>query len=238
MEMVGYWKRAESCEAKLIKNDGVTVMQMEGEKYQFPGFPRGYLLYGMLSKIKHEIKNQIFNDSWAKLEEGKTRNEVVRDIKNVLPNIYKIGDSMKYEMLPPETLVPAVREIHRAWTKVHPQSSKLRDILCLILHEDDSYRFRFQWIVTYFRPRWWVKIIPTLEKALVMLEHAEVIGDMKERIRLFRRVLLVFIEHTSVKKHFLALCKEIDWDKVKLSKADKYFFRGKYFKVDMDLFEY
>ena len=32
--------------------------------------------------------------------------------------------------------------------------------------------------------------------------------------------------------------KEVDWNKVKLSKADKYYFRAKYFKVDHPVYDY
>ena len=74
--------------------------------------------------------------------------------------------------------------------------------------------------------------------ALYMLEHGEVVGDMKERIRLLRRVLLLILEDENIKRQFISLFREINWSKVKLTKADKYHFRGKYFKVDLKYFEY
>jgi len=49
MEMVKYWKTQSSVQAKVTEKDGVTIMIMEGEKYDFPGFPRGHLLFGKLS---------------------------------------------------------------------------------------------------------------------------------------------------------------------------------------------
>ncbi len=73
-EMVHYWKTKSGVQAKVTKaKDGSTHMIMEGEKYAFPTFPRGHILFGHLSKIKHEIKNQIFNESWKQLEEGKNK---------------------------------------------------------------------------------------------------------------------------------------------------------------------
>ena len=237
--MVKYWKTSEAIQAKVTKEDGVIVMHMDGEKYTFPGFPRGYLLYGKLSKLKHEIKNQIFNDSWKLLEENK---DITDKVREVLPNIFKLLDESKYDMLPPRRMVKSVREIHRAWTKVSPETSKLRDLITFILQEDDSYRFRFQWTVMYLRP-WIFKIfrldpIPWFKRSLVMMEHAEMIGDMKERARLFRRVILALLEDEIIHKKFIALFREIKWRRVKMSKADKYFFRGKYFKVDLDKFDY
>ena len=242
LEMVSYWKTKESVEAKVtIASDNSIIMKMMGEKYDLPGFPRGYLLFGKLSKIKHEIKNQIFNDSWAKLEKGIPEQEVVGDIRNTF-DLFPYLEEVKYDMIPPERMMCSVREIHRVFTKIAPSPRwlKLRDILCLILAEDDSYRFRVQWVVTYFHPRWWSKsignnLLKKFEHALVMLEHAEVLTDMKERIRLLRRILLMVAKDNKV---FEAFCREVDWNKLKLTKADKYFFRGKYFKVDMDVLTY
>lgn len=242
--MVRYWKTKTAVEAKVIQDrNGVTVMKMDGEDYLFPGFPRGHILFGRLSKLKHEIKNQIFNDSWVKLEEGHTEKEVANRIRtSVLPIIYAMFEKSRYDIVPPHKMALPVREIYRAWTKVAPQSPLLRDILCHILQEDDGYRFRLQWIVTYFNPNSVFSMfrdpINLFDKALIMLEHAEVIGDMKERIRLLRRVLMAILSDKGFRDKFIKFCREVDWGKVRLSEADKYFFRGKWFKVDLDKFEY
>jgi len=239
MPMVSYWKTAESAHSKVTRlPDGSVGMYIEGEKYAFPGFPRGHLLYGSLSPLKHQIKNQIFNESWRKLEEGMDRGQVIKEIKLALGKITDLSEQSKYEMLPPENMSPAVKEIHRAWTKVSPETSKLRDCLTYILQEDDAYRFRIQWLVQYFG--WFLKLNPVKHfgYALSMLEHGEVIGDMKERQRLLKRILMLALEDHSIKGKFIALFKEIDWKKVKLTKGDKYHFRGKYFKTDLNILEY
>lgn len=234
--MVKYWKKTDAVQAKVMKIDGVTYMQMDGEKYLFPGFPRASVLFGHFSKLKHEIKNQIFNESWAKLEEKATSKEIVKHIRERLPSIYKISEEMKYDMVPEDAMVKPVYEIHRAWTKLG-FNPKLRDILTFILQEDDAYRFRLQWIVGFF-PRFTKDPVKILEKSLKWLEIAEIIGDMKERVRLFRRIILTILQDEEMRSKVEALFNEIDWKKVKMSKADKYFFRGKYFKVDLDKFEY
>jgi len=235
MEMVQYWKKSGAVQAKVTEENGVTVMKMEGEKYTFPGFPRGWLLFGKLSKLKHEIKNQIFNDAWAKLEAGVPEEKIVRDIKqNVLPNIYTLFDELKYDIIPSKKMVPAVRDIQRAWKKVAPNSI-VCDIVAMILQEDDSYRFRLQWMVAYFgggNPS------KKFQRGLEWLEQGEIIGDMKERVRLVRRILLMLIRDKEYQQFFNAFFKEVNWRKVKMSKADKFFFRGKYFKVDLDKFDY
>jgi hypothetical protein len=118
----------------------------------------------------------------------------------------------------------------------------LRDLITYVLQEDDSYRFRLQWVAGYFNPNSWFQLfsnpISLFEKALMLLENAEVIGDMKERIRLFRRIILTLLTNDVWRGWFIKLSNEIDWKKVRMTRADKFFFRGKYFKVDLDRFEY
>lgn len=240
MPMVSYWKTKESVAAKITKaKDGSQIMILEGEKYPLTTYPRGYLLFGKLSKLKHEIKNQVFNESWKMLEERKSDEEIIRYIKKTLfEEIPKYYEPMKYDMLPPQTMCPAIREIYRAWTKVSPETGVLRDYLCLILQEDDSYRFRVSWLVKFFG--WFAKRKPikAFEYSLVMLEYGEVIGDMRERIRLLRRILLLILKDQKVKSLFEAFFREVNWKKVRLTKGDKYHFRGKYFRVDYPEIEY
>lgn len=244
MPMVRYWMTQDSAQAKVITaKDGSTVMQIEGEDEVFPGFPRGHSLYGSLSPLKHQIKNQIFNDSWYKLEAGMSEEQVIKDIKEVLRSgLTEFWEKVKYDSVPPNKMVTPVRELWRVFTKLESESpliKPLKEMLCFVLQEDDAYRFRVQWLFGIFRPRWWHKDpLQTLRIALTELENAEVVGDMKERQRLLKRILLVFLEDERIGYLFNKFCKELDWNKIKLTKADKYHFRGKYFKVDFDLFEY
>ncbi|MCR4307173.1 MAG: hypothetical protein NUV80_01275, partial [Candidatus Berkelbacteria bacterium] len=211
-EMVRYWKTSDSVAAKLTQDkDGRYVLQMKGEKYAFPGFPRGSLLYGSLSPLKHKIKNLIFNDSWKKLEEGVSRTETIQDIKKTLDTIVALSDKSRFDMVPYEKMCPAVQEIYRAWTVVEKTEKhrKLKECLCFILNEDDGYRFRVQWLTRYF---WFWKFrnpIKLFETALSFLEHAEVVGDMKERQRLLKRILMLILEDESIKDLFIRFFKEV-----------------------------
>ncbi len=243
MSMVQYWKYKVAVLATIRKQkDGSMAMRLEGESQPLVGIPRSHILFGPLSKLKHEIKNQVFNESWAMLEKGNTSGQVAHKFKQVtVPNLSQYLEVMKYDVIPPETMLPSVREIHRAWTKAAPgaKSYLLRDMLCFVLQEDDSYRNRVQWIATHFS--WllkWTNPIKCLDKAFAFLEQAEVIDDMKERQRLLRRGVMALLNDEAIKTSFLAFWKEIDWRKVRLTEADKYHFRGKYFKVDFDKFEY
>jgi hypothetical protein len=255
MEMVKYWKTGDSVQAKIMNIDGVNYMQMEGEKYLFPGFPRGYLLFGKLSKLKHEIKNQIFNWTWEQLENARQEWAIVEELTQIIfPRIFEMLKDHRYDIVPPEAMIPSVKEIHRAWTKAVPgeKSYLLRDTLCYILTEDDSYRWRVMDMLEYFNPNTPFKrlkrfilrqsyeesIIKDFDFAMSILEHCEMIDDMKERERLWRRVMVMFAKDKRIIKKFVAICKELNWKKVFMTKADRYFMRGKYYRTDYRLFEY
>lgn len=252
--MVKYWRSKNAVDAKLTKaKDGSQIMYMEGEDYPIQGFPRGFILFGSLSKLKHEIKDQIFNDSWKKLEAGVDKKQVIKDIKSTLFNLkvrdtktidreYQSGEDLyeiiRYDQVPPEGMCPQVREIYRAWTKVSPETSQLRDIICHVMMEDDGYRFRVAFLADWFLP--FAKLFPikSFDRALKVIKEAEVISDMKERQVLLRRILMLALEDPSIRKKFIALFKEINWKKVRLTEGDKYSFRAKYFKADYGYLEY
>lgn len=242
MPMVHYWKVSDSAQAKVIEVDGALMMKIEGEKELFPGFPRSHSLFGSLSPLKHQIKNQIFNDSWKKLEDGVPHEQIIADIKKILTGgLTEFWDKVRYDAVPPEKMVVATRELWRVFSileKEEPKIKPIKEMLCFIMQEDDAYRFRLQWLFGIFRPRWYVNPIKLFTLALTELENAEVIGDMKERQRLLKRILLLILEDKKVKDLFVKFCKHVNWRKITLSKADKYHFRGKYFKCDWDKFEY
>ena len=243
MPMVKYWRTSNEASARVVQQpDGSVMMDIEGEDEIFPGFPRGHSLFGSLSPLKHQIKNQIFNDSFYALDDGVPREQVIADIKEVLrTGLTEFWDNVKYDAVPPEKLVPFVKELWRVMTTLEKDSElvkPIKEMLCFIMQEDDAYRFRLQWLFGIFRPRWYLKPLEVLTMALTELENAEIIGDMKEKQRLLKRILLLMLEDKRINMLFNKFCKEANWKKLKLTKADKYHCRGKYFKCDWDKFEY
>ena len=240
-DMVQYWKTKLSAEAKVTQDKtGSYIMWIEGEKYPFPGFPRGLVLYKSLSKLKHEIK-QVFNRAWCALEEGKCEAVVIKTVKKELfGEIKALMDERRLLIMPPENMASMPRELWRAMTvleKRHksPEIRVLKEMLCFIFQEDDAYRFRVQYILQFVRGFMWFKpknVVKQFDLALGILEQAEIVGDMKERQRLLRRILMLCLKDETINRLFVELCNEWDWKKMILSKADKYFFRGKWFKVD------
>jgi hypothetical protein len=78
-----------------------------------------------------------------------------------------------------------------------------------------------------------------LNRVLQRLEDAEVTEDMKGRIRLIKKVLTFFLqEDDAYRFRWQWVMERLDISKIKLSKGDKYYFRGKYFKVDHDKWDY
>lgn len=258
MPMVQYWKRNNGVVAAKVMKDknGALIMKMEGEKEPFPGFPRGHLLFGTLSKLKHEIKVQIFNESWAKLEEGVPVKDIISDVKRKIVSGLRITDDktipvgksgekiMDYcllDMVPPEKMVPTSREVWRVLSimeKKEPRLHWFKLALTYILQEDDAYRFRFQWLAGVLTGWLFKNPIKSLKVALTELENAEIVGDMKAKQRLLKRVLETLLLDRKIRGLFLEFYRLMDWSKVKLTKADKYHFRGKWFKVDWLLFDY
>lgn len=227
--MVDWWKKKSSTTAKLtVAKEGHHLMYMEGEKYPLVGYPRGHINYhmGPLSKMKHEIKNQIFNESWAILEEGGSHSEMITHAKKATKNILKMTDDIKLDIVPHERMVPAVKEIYRAM-----EGMPLRDTICHFFQEDDAYRFRFQWLMRYLRKK-------PFGEAMDYLENAEIVDDMKGFVRLWKRVISVMLEDPEFNQMFTTFLKRVNYRKIKLTKADKYYFRGKWFKVDYPFHQY
>jgi hypothetical protein len=242
MPMVRYWKTKDKVAAKVFTGkDGAVVMKMEGEDELFPGFPRGFSLFGTLSKLKHEIKNQIFNEAWALLEANKPEQAMALIKAKMTGGLQEYVETLRYDMVPPSKLCKPVRELWRVLTIMEKKEPKLKffkEALCFITQEDDAYRFRLMWLVQIFKPRWWTDPVKLLRLALEELEHGEVVGDMKERVRLWRRIMLFALEDPKILALFKEFCSLTDFNKLKLTKADKYHFRAKWFKVDFMLFEY
>lgn len=258
-EMVGYWKNGDMARAKLTTINGSYAMIIEGEKYPLWGFPRGPVLFGPLAELKHITKNLLFNETWRYLEEGKDE-EGMDYIKNrALPAIIREISKNQYHFFPPERLCPAVKELWRAMTAVENRMkgtearnnfNLLKKGITFFFQEDDAYRFRLQWIAKYLDPNHFIKRVyrfftrkrysftNEIESVLNFLCNAEIVPDMKGRIKLIRRVFLTLMRDYEFGTLIEEIVKELDWKKLKLSKGDTYYFRGKYFKVDADHFDY
>ena len=147
-------KKGKELARTVIAKDGSRELQIRGEKYNLRSSPRHHVLHGPLGPLKRYMKNFI-----------------IEALVKCLP--FKIPDNRLSE---------PIRELARVFDLVieaedEPSQKKLigqiKDSVCMVLQEDDAWRFRVQWAIE------------------------------KMNIR-----------------------------KIKLNKSDKYYFRGKSFKVD------
>jgi hypothetical protein len=265
-EMVRYGQKGDgSARAKVVKDkDGSVKMEIEGEKYLFPGFPRGHVLFNQLDRFKKSTKEYVFHTIYrlakgqkldlsnpfikelARMFDMITEAEVTVDMRDRMQmlktgicyflnkNDSIIGNILKnrakdimvkhiYEaipdMLPEEQLVVAVREMGRVFDlmiarepdyKMKDEWTKIKKGLLFFFEEDDAYRFRTQWFIEKLDMRK-VRIADPGEKWFTP-------DDYRSRLQWF--------------------LMNLDIKKVKLSKADIYYFRGKWFRPDYPLREY
>ena len=80
--------------------------------------------------------------------------------------------------------------------------------------------------------------IGSFSKAMDMLEHAEVTEDMRDRVRLIKKILLELWKDPFYAQFWIDFVQTMDLKKIKMTKADKYFMRAKYFRVDYPYFDY
>lgn len=101
-------------------------LRIKGEKYLLRGVPRHHFLHGPLAPLKGYFKNFIIE-------------AMVKCIPHKIPD---------------ENLVEPVREIARVFDLLieaedEPEMKRLmgqfKDAITMVLHEDDAWRFRFQW---------------------------------------------------------------------------------------------
>ena len=259
--MVRYWKDGDVARAKLVVlQDGAYAMVIEGEKHPLYGFPRGPVLFGPLAKLKYLAKNLIFNETWRLLEEKKSNDDILlylfNDVRPILLNEIR---GIKYDMFPPERLCPAMQELWRGLTVVE-EGIKVKSLredfkafkegITFFFQEDDAYRFRLQWMAKFINPEnKWRKLYyiikrkpysfkEELKTVFDLIGDAEIVPDMKGREKLIKRIVTFLLDIKETEKLVEDIVKELDWKKIELSKADTYYFRGKFFKVDFENWDY
>ena len=133
-EAVKYGKTKGFGKAKVTKTDSGSVqMEIEGEKYPFPGFPRQHVLIGgSLEKVKSRLKKDIFH------------------------TLFEVMEDATPDIIPEEQFCPFVKEIWRTMTMMEnaevtedmkSQIRNMKKVICFFMQEDDAWRFRVQWMM-------------------------------------------------------------------------------------------
>ena len=238
-----------------IGKDGSRNMEIEGEKYWFPGFPRQHVLIGgSLQKFKKAMKFKIFHamfnivpaikedelspflkDIWrvfrmmkhAEITED-MRSEVwnlclaytyfmhkgkdVLSGKELMNTLKPLWSEVKYDMIPIEQCCSFVKEIWNALTELEKLETDedikdfertLKKFFCFFMQEDDAWRFRWQWVFERFNRKIYSKY-----------DLADLANKNNYQVR------------------FQFVLSQMNYNKCKLSKIDKYHFRGKWFRPE------
>jgi len=110
------------------EEEQTTELHIRNERYPMRAFPRHHVLHGPLAPLKRYIKNLI-----------------IEQLVQCLP--YKIPD---------ENMAIPVREVARVFDLLsvaedEPEMKRLvlqfKDAICMVLQEDDAWRYRFQWFL-------------------------------------------------------------------------------------------
>lgn len=129
----------------------------------------------------------------------------------------------------------------RGHVLVGPLSKMKKAIKDMVFNQvfDEIEKMATQYGPDMLPPERCAPAIREIHRVLDKMEHMEVTEDMKGRMRLIKKVLTFFLQEDDAYRfraqYFLS---EIDQKKIELSKADKYYARGKYWKVDYDKFDY
>jgi len=119
---------------QINKKTGEIELAIKGEKYPLRCHPRHHVLHGPMVELKRRMKNLV--------------------IENLADQISK---TVKHKTPESQWAIP-VREIARVFDLMieaedEPSMKKLmkqlRDPICMILEEDDAWRFRLQWYLEH-----------------------------------------------------------------------------------------
>ena len=132
-ETVQYYKTRKYAKARVTKTkEGALQMELEDEKYPFPGMPRAHILMNSLEQMKESFKEKIFH-------------AIFEQVAKVYP-----------DMMPENNLCSFVKELWRIMTLMEEMETtidmrlrikNMKKAICFFLQEDDSYRFRLQWAI-------------------------------------------------------------------------------------------
>ncbi len=220
-----------------LPETGGVLTYMEGYDEPYKGFPFHEfvdkidtikkLSRGVLSSLFHDVKKRnklqvvllvlvpwLFNDL----------------LKGTIYAFHRIIIRFKIKEL---RYCDAVREVYRAMSVGFPEETveskeireRVRDLLCMVLENDNAYRFRFQDIIVELDE---VSLKKNLSRELIRLlkimQSREKGQDVKDTWTLLTTFLPMYLfVNKKVKKEIVRVLSELDLEKVRLSKEDIYY---------------
>lgn len=123
-------KGKQWAQPRINKKTGEMELYIKDEKYPLRGHPRHSVMHGPMAELKRWMKNMVIE-------------QLAQHIDKILPH-----KTREQEWAEP------IKEIARVFDLVieaedEPEMKKLmgqfRDPICMVLQEDDAWRFRVQW---------------------------------------------------------------------------------------------
>lgn len=213
-----------------LPDEGGVYTYMEGYEYPYKGFPFHEFVdkidslkkisRGILSSLFHSLKKRnklqivllalspwLFNDMLV---------AAIYAFHRVIIR-FKIKE-LRYSI--------AVREVYRV-IGGSDLKEHIRDILCMVLENDNAYRFRFQDVVPEIDKDALAKnTSKELLRILDLMQEREKKQDVKDTWTLLKTFLPMYLfVNPRVRKEIISIVSAMDMEKIKLDPGDQFFCR-------------
>lgn len=216
---------------------GGVLTYMEGYDEPYKGFPFHEFVdkIDTIKKLSRGVLSSLFHDV-------KKRNKLQVALLVLVPWLF--NDLLKGTIYAFHRIIirfkikelrycDAVREVYRAMSERFPEETvesveireRVRDLLCMVLENDNAYRFRFQDIIVELDKEA-LRKNPSKElvRLLSVMQTREKGQDVADTWTLLKTFLPMYLfVNTKVKKEIVRLLSGLDLEKVRLSKEDIYY---------------
>lgn len=220
-----------------MPDTGGVLTYMEGYDEPYKGFPFHEFVdkIDTIKKLSRGVLSSLFHDI-------KKRNKLQVALLVLVPWLF--NDLLKGTIYAYHRIIirfkikelrycDAVREVYRAMSQKFPSETiesveireRVRDLLCMVLENDNAYRFRFQDIIVELdKEALHRNTSKELVRLLTIMQSREKGQDVKDTWTLLKTFLPMYLfVNKAVKKEIVRLLSGLDVEKVKLSKEDIYY---------------
>lgn len=220
-----------------LPDDGGVLTYMEGYDEPYRGFP----FYEFVDKI--DTLKKISRGALSSLFHSfKRRPKIQLAFLFLVPWVFNdllIGGIQSAHRVIVRLLIKSnrysepVRELHRVMSvRFHGESERsleirlaIRDLTCMLLENDNAYRFRFQDIISELdKVALRKKPAGELDRLLTLMQTREVTQEIKDTWTLLKTFLPAFLMvNRGVRKQIVEVLSSLDLSRVRLSKEDVFF---------------
>lgn len=221
--------------------EGGILTYMQGHPYPYRGFP--YFEFVDKIDLIKKITRAMFSGLYHEL---KRKNKL--SFLSLIPALWifrsfvRTGIYVFYRIIErfrmkSSRYSQAIRELHRAFSLEAPNEIedqrelriRIRDLVCMILENDNAYRFRFQDIAEHLdKDKIKTNPIHELDSLLKLMSEREITQDIKDTWKLLRLFISLYLRFDKRLRNIIINgLSEINIEKVKLTPEDKHFCEGR-----------